>query len=201
MFKAALLSSILIATSLSAETKVLAFSGSTRKDSCNKKLIMESARIAREQGATVQIIELKDYPIPFYDADLEAQSGMPENAKKIRSMMMESHAVIIASPEYNGSVSAILKNLIDWLSRNNNGQPSRDAFKDRKFAILSCSPGSGGGSRGLEHLAAIIKNVGGNVILKQTAIPGAYSAFDTQGKLINEKQRSELQEEITELLK
>lgn len=97
MIKSILIAMLAVAGPLAAETKILAFAGSTRKDSCNKKLINNAAEIARKLGATVTVIDLKDYPIPFYDADLEKDQGMPENAKKIRNMMLESKGVIIAS--------------------------------------------------------------------------------------------------------
>lgn len=190
-----------VASSLSAETKVLALSGSLRKDSCNKKLINNTAEIARKMGATVTVIDLKDYPIPFYDGDLEASQGMPENAKRLRKLMVESQKVIIASPEYNGSLSAVLKNAIDWLSRSEEGKPSREAFAGKKFAIMSCSPGSGGGARGLEHLRTVIKNIGGEVIVRQVVLPDCYSAFDPQGNLKNESVKEEIKQELQELLK
>src|SRR5689334_4690376 len=93
-----------------AELKVLAFAGSTRADSYNKKLVREAAEKAREMGALVTVIDLKDYPMPLYDADLESKNGMPENVKKLRQIMMAHDAMIIASPEYNASMSAVLKN-------------------------------------------------------------------------------------------
>jgi NAD(P)H-dependent FMN reductase len=186
--------------SLAAETKILAFSGSTRTDSCNKKLLANAAETARQLGAKVTVIDLRDYPIPFYDGDLEKNSGMPENAKKIRNMMLASDGVIIASPEYNGSLSAVLKNVIDWLSRSEQGEGSREAFLGKKFAIMSCSPGSGGGAGGLIHLEAILKRIGGNVVLKKISIPDGYNAFNAAGELQSEASKKELKQEIEELL-
>lgn len=175
-----------------AETKVLAFAGSTRKDSFNKKLINEAANEARALGADVKVISLEDYPMPYYDGDLETQQGQPDNAKKIRQLMMQSQVIMIASPEYNGSLSAILKNTIDWASRNEQGAPSRDAFAGKTFVLLSTSPGNGGGSRGLAHLRAIIENVGGTVLTQQVTVPKAYEAFDNTGHLKDPKAKMEL---------
>lgn len=186
--------------SLAAETTVLAFAGSTREGSFNKKLVREAADIARQLGATVTIVDLKDYPIPFYDADLEATQAMPPNAKSLRSQMLASNAIIIATPEYNGSLSAVLKNTIDWLSRNDEGKPSRDAFKGKKFAILSTSPGPTGGSRAAAHLRTIIENLGGEVVSKQVSIPNAGTAFNAKGLLENDSSKKDLREEIQQLL-
>lgn len=183
-----------------AETKVLAFAGSTRQDSSNKKLVKEAAAIAMQMGASVKVIDLKDYPMPLYDADLEASQKMPENAKRLRQLMISCDAVIIASPEYNGSISAVLKNALDWASRNENGQSSRDAFKGKKFALVSASPGGGGGARALVHLRAIIENVGGEVIPLQVSVPNAYTAFDANGSLQNPALKKELQQEMRQLL-
>ncbi len=199
MWKVLLTMGLMAVAPLAAEVKVLAFSGSTREDSVNKALIKDAAEIARQMGANVKVIDLRDYPMPFYDADVEKR-GMPENAKRLRKLMVESQAVIIASPEYNGSLSAVLKNAIDWTSRSEDGQPSREAFQGKKFAIMSASPGPGGGSRGLEHLRTIIGNVGGTVISQQVLVPHSYTAFDNQGRLKDPALQQQLQQEIQQLL-
>ena len=181
---------------LSAEMKVLAFAGSTRIDSYNKKLVNEAVEIAQQMGAVVTVIDLKDYPMPFYDADLEAEQGMPKNAKRLRELMISHDAIIIASPEYNRSISGVLKNALDWASRGEDGSSSKEAFKGKKFAIMSASPGKNGGSRGLIHLSCVIEDVGGTVIAKQVTIPRAHHYF-------SEKQRPKnplLKEEIQLLL-
>jgi chromate reductase len=185
---------------LAAETKVLAIAGSTRADSYNKKLIKEAAEMARQMGATVTVINLSDYPIPIYEGDLEAKQGMPPNAKKLRQLMMGSNAIIIASPEHNASVPAILKNVLDWTSRSEDGKRSRDAYAGKKIAIMSASPGRGGGARALVHLRAIIQDAGGEVIAKQVSIPNANTAFSAQNQLQNAALRQELNQEIYQLL-
>jgi chromate reductase, NAD(P)H dehydrogenase (quinone) len=200
MLKWIIVAALAISGPLAAETKVLALAGSTRKDSNNKKLVREAAELARHMGASVTIIDLSDYPIPFYDGDLETTKGMPDNAKRIRSMMVASNAIIVASPEYNGSVSAVLKNMIDWASRSEKGGPSRQAFAGKKFAIMSSSPGQGGGARSLKHLQEIIENVGGEVVPKMVSVPNANSAFNAQGRLANPDMERELSEEIQQLL-
>lgn len=187
---------VVFSATLSAETKVLAFAGSTREASVNKQLVVEAADFARQMGAQVTVIDLKDYPIPFYDEDFEASDGMPETAKQLRKLMIQSDVIIIASPEYNGSVSAVLKNAIDWASRSEDGRSSREAFKGKKFIIMSASPGSGGGAKGLLHLRTIVKSIGGAVIPQEIVVPRAFSAFDEQKHLKNEKVKKDLQQLI-----
>lgn len=186
--------------SLSANTKVLAFAGSSRKDSVNKKLVQEAVEFARQAGADVILIDLKDYPMPFYDADFEAKEKMPEKAKQFRSMMIQSDVIMIASPEYNSSLPGQLKNALDWASRSEEGSSSRDAFKDKKFIIMSASPGSLGGARGLIHLRSIIQNIGGVVVSGQIVVPGAYDAFDEQGHLKDKALREQLKELVQKSL-
>jgi NAD(P)H-dependent FMN reductase len=191
---------LILTNPLAAEVKVLAFAGSTQTDSINKKLVRQAAKMAEEMGAKVQVIDLRDYTIPFYDGDLENLKGLPEGAKKLRQLMMENQAIIIATPEYNGSVSGILKNAIDWATRNEEGKPSRDAFLGKKFALLSASPSPAGGSRALEHLRTIIENVGGKVVTEQLALANAHQAFDPQGNLQDPATKEKLKKEIQELL-
>jgi NAD(P)H-dependent FMN reductase len=161
---------------------ILVFAGSTRTESYNKKLAQKAAEMARQSGAEVTLIDLKDYPMPFYDADLETKTGMPKNAKRLRDAMLASDAMIIASPEYNASIPAVLKNAIDWASRAPEGGSSQEAFKGKKIAIMSASPGRGGGARGLVHLRSILEDVGGEVVDLQVVIPRAFEqgAFDRE---------------------
>jgi len=194
--KICILISLLLSTTLTAESKVLAFAGSTRHDSYNKKLVHEAASIAKQMGAAVTVLDLNDYPIPLYDEDLESTHGMPLNAKRIRDLMIESQAIIIASPEYNASIPAVLKNVIDWASRDEASQSSRAAFKGKKFAIMSASPSPLGGKNALVDLKAIIEAVGGEVVQVQTCIPDAYNAFDAAGHIKDKKIEEQLKNEI-----
>jgi len=155
---------------LAAEMKVTAFSGSLRENSINKKLMRQAVEFAKVIGATVTVIDLKDYRMPYYDGDLEAGKGMPKMAKKFRNLLLASDAIIISSPEYNGSISGVLKNAIDWASRSEEGSFSQDAFKGKKIAIMSASPGRLGGARALKHLRFILEDLGANVIEKQVSI-------------------------------
>lgn len=175
--------------------KILAFAGSTRTDSYNKRLAGDAAELARQLGATVTLIDLKDYPMPLYDADLEIQ-GMPDHAKRLRTLMIESDAILIASPEYNSSIPAVLKNALDWASRNETGGPSREAYQGKRFALMSASPGKFGGSRGLVHLSRIIEALGGEIVPTQVSIPEAHHYFSVSAR----PEHPQLREEIESLV-
>ena len=127
-----------------------------------------AADAARGAGAEVTFLDLRDFPLPLYDGDLEAQSGLPENAKKLKKLMIEHHGFLISPAEYNSSITPVLKNTIDWASR---------------AALMSASPGALGGLRGLVHLRAILGNIGVFVLPDQVCIPKAHEAFDEGGKL------------------
>jgi len=201
MFKKGLLLACLVMLlPLVAEVKVLALAGSTRKDSYNKKLIQVAADIARQKGAKVTVIDLNDYSLPFYDGDLETKQGLPANAKKLRDLISQNDAIMIASPEYNASIPGILKNAIDWTSRDEKAQYSSDPYKGKKIAIMSASPGKGGGARALVHLRTILQAVDGDVIKDQVSVPEAYKAFDAKGKLVSAETNKKLQEEVQQLL-
>src|SRR5581483_2517354 len=190
---------LLICLSLSA-TQVLVFAGSLRSGSYNKLLAKEAAELARAEGADVVYIDLRDLPMPFYDADLETSEGLPENAKKLRDLMMASDAVIIASPQYNESVSSVLKNAIDWVSRGEDGRASKAAFKGKKFALMSASPRKKGGAKGLSHLRIILDDCGADVIEPETSIRFADQAFDSEGHLVDSETLTLLQQQIQVLL-
>lgn len=200
MFKRLVLSCLVFIMPLIAEVKVLAFAGSTRKDSYNKKLILLAAEIARQQGAKVTVIDLSEYAMPFYNADLEAKQGLPASAKKLRDLMLQNDAIMIASPEYNASIPGLLKNTIDWTSHDEKGQYSPDPFKGKKIAIMSASPGKGGGARALVHLRSILEAMGSNVLQAQVTVPEAYKAFDEKGKLVSGELNKKLQEEVQQLV-
>lgn len=186
---------------LYAEKKVLAFSGSTREDSMNKKLVKEAAQMAKEMGASVTVIDLRDFSMPFYDGDVEEKGGMPDKAKEFRALMEQNDVIIIASPEYNGSLSGVLKNAIDWASRAERGGSSRSAFKGKKFVLLSTSPGKGGGARGIVHLKTIIENIGGEVSGQPITVPECGTAFDAQGKLTNSATATSIKQSVQQALK
>ena len=173
-----------------AQPRILAFAGSTRKDSVNKKLVRIAAQGATDAGALVAFIDLKDLPLPLFDEDLEAQQGHPDACKQLKKLLIESDGFLIASPEYNSSISAALKNAIDWASRPAPNEAPLAAFKGKVAGIMAASPGGLGGIRGLVHLRSILGNIGVIVLPEQATLPGAFEAFGPDGKLKDAKKQA-----------
>jgi NAD(P)H-dependent FMN reductase len=168
--------------------RILAFGGSLRRDSWNQKLAAVAAAGAREAGAEVTLIALRDFPLPLFDQDVEDSDGMPVAAKQLKQLFREHHGFIIASPEYNSSITAALKNAIDWVSRaESDDEPSLVAFTGKSAVLCSASPGALGGLRGLVHVRAILGNIGVTVLPDQVAVSKAYEAFNEDGSLADEK--------------
>jgi len=163
--------------------KILAFAGSTREGSFNKKLVRLAAEGARDAGAQVTLIDLRDHPLPLYDGDLEAAEGLPENATRLKRLFKEHDGLLISAPEYNGSLSGVLKNTIDWVSRPAEGEGRLAGFAGKVAGLLSASPGALGGLRGLNHLRQILSGIGVLVLPEQQAVARAGEAFDEQGRL------------------
>ena len=172
--------------------RILAFAGSTRKDSFNKKLVKIASLGAKEEGADITIVDLQDFQMPLYDQDLEQRDGLPINARKFKSLLLMHQGFLISSPEYNSSITGILKNTIDWASRQESGEIPLACFKDKVAAIMSASPGGYGGLRGLVHLRAILGNIGTVVIPDQIAVAKAHEAFDPDGALKDKKQEGQV---------
>ena len=170
--------------------RILAFAGSLRRDSFNKKLVPIAAKGAREAGAEVALIALKDFPLPLFDQDLEAEQGMPENGKKLKRLFIDHDGLLIAAPEYNSSITAVLKNAIDWVSRPAPGEPSLVAFRGKVATLMSASPGALGGLRGLVHVRSILGNIGVIVLPEQIAVAKASEAFNADGSLKDPKQQA-----------
>jgi NAD(P)H-dependent FMN reductase len=171
--------------------KILAFAGSTRTDSYNKKLIKVAAEGAIDAGAETKLIDLRDFAMPLYDGDLEEAQGLPENAKKLKALFRSHDGLLIASPEYNSSVSGVLKNALDWVSRpETKDEPSLAAFAGKTAALLSASPGALGGLRGLVHLRSILGNIRVLVLPEQLSISKANEAFNPDGSMKDPKQQA-----------
>jgi chromate reductase, NAD(P)H dehydrogenase (quinone) len=183
--------------------KILAFAGSTRIDSYNKKLVKIAAAGAKAAGAEVTDLDLRDLPLPLYDEDLEAQEGMPANARTLKDLMISHQGFLIASPEYNSSLTAVLKNAIDWASRPYPNEAPLAAFSGKVATIMSASPGGLGGLRGLVHLRSILGNIKVLVLPDQIAVSKAYEAFNADGTLKDPKQQESIEklgEGLTKIL-
>lgn len=168
---------------MSQAPRILAFAGSTREASFNKRLVRIAVEGARSAGADVTLIDLRDFPMPLYDGDLEANEGLPEQARRLKALFLEHQGLLISSPEYNGGMSAVLKNAIDWVSRREGDEPGLAAFRDKVAGVMATSGGRLGGLRGLVHIRQILTNVGVLVIPQQHALPSAGEAFTEDGNL------------------
>lgn len=174
---------------MSNPPKILAFAGSAREGSFNKKLVQIAATGARKAGAEVTYIDLRDFPIPLFDQDLEAAEGMPRYAQELKSLFLAHQGLLIASPEYNSTISPLLKNAIDWVSRSAPGEPMLAAFSGKVVGIMSASPGALGGLRGLAQLREMLGNISMIVLPEQKAIPQAMEAFTESGTLKDPQQQ------------
>ena len=183
--------------------RILAFAGSARRDSLNKKLVRIAAEAARKAGGEVTLIDLDDYPMPVYHGDLESAQGMPENGMKLRALFLAHDALLIASPENNGSVSALLKNTIDWLSRSiGDGKGANSGlapYRGKTAALLAASPGGFGGVLGLSHLRPILSKLGVTVLAAQVNVARADEAFDAGGKFRDEHSHDHVRRLAAEL--
>ena len=169
--------------------RLLFFAGSTREGSFNRKLAALAHHIASANGVEAVLVELKDYPMPIYNGDLEAKEGVPEPARAFKALLAEYQGVFIASPEYNSSVTPLLKNTLDWVSRVKDDEP--DVFRSRVFAISGASPGYYGALRSLLHLRQILEiGLGASVIPQQIAVPRAMDAFEGDGSLKDKAQQT-----------
>ena len=166
-------------------TKLLFLSGSAREASQNKRLAKLGADIAHANGIAATFADLGDYPMPIYDGDLEAKSGVPDNAKKLKALLLVHEGIFIAAPEYNASLAPLLKNALDWVSRNrDDGEPPLHVYKSRVFAVGSASPGALGGMRGLIALRQTLElGLNALVLPDQIAVARATDAFDDHGHL------------------
>ena len=179
---------------MTAKPRILAFSGSLRKGSFNQQVVNIAADGARKAGAEVTVIHLRDLPLPVYDGDLETESGLPENARTIKELMKAHQGFLIASPENNSTMSAALKNMIDWASRPDGDETQLECFKDKTAVILAASPGALGGLRGLNHLRAVLTSIGVLVLPDQKALPKVHEALDGNGALTDAAQQSAVEE-------
>ena len=181
--------------------KILAFAGTTRTDALNKKLIRVAAAAAREAGAEVTLIDLRDLPMPLYDGDLEAKEGIPPNAMKLKELMLAHRGLLISTGEYNSSITGVLKNAIDWASRSSPGEAELACYKDKVVALLSASPGMLGGMRAMVAVRSILGNIGALVIPEQMALGRAHEAFEADGSLKDPKRAASVSKVASALVK
>jgi chromate reductase len=184
-----------------SSTKLLFFAGSAREASFNKRLARLGAEIAEANGIAATFADLGDYPMPLYDADLQALDGIPDNAKKFEALMKVHTGIFIACPEYNASITPLLKNTLDWVSRvRNEGEEPLAVYKTRVFALGSASPGGMGGLRGVNTVRTTLElGLSALVLPDQFAVPKAGEAFEDNGHLKNKESQENFKKLIQKL--
>lgn len=183
-------------STLTQTVKVVAFAGSLRKDSFNAQLAKVAGLAALNAGAEVEVVNLADYDIPLFNEDLEKQQ-VPVGVAALKQKIAAADALLVASPEYNGSISGVLKNALDWLSRSEADQ--KPAFRDTTVGLLSTSPGGLGGIRGLAHVRDIFVGMGSLVLSNQLAVGSSYQVFK-EGQISDEGMQARVEQLATELV-
>jgi chromate reductase, NAD(P)H dehydrogenase (quinone) len=178
---------------MSYTPKILAFAGSLRTDSFNKKLVKIAAEGARKANAEVTYIDLRDYPFSLYDGDIETNEGIPEVVTKVKEIMFAHDGLLISSPEYNSGIGGVLKNFIDWTSRAAAGEKAGACYSGRIVSLMAASPGGLGGLRGLVHVKMILGNMGTIILPDQLALSKAHEAFNEDGSLKDEKMQTRVE--------
>jgi len=169
--------------------KILAFAGSVRQESFNRRLLPAAIAGARAAGAEVNHIELADHPLPLFDQDKESREGLPDNARRLKTLMKESRGLLLACPEYNGSITPLLKNTLDWVSRRDGAESGSVPYRDKVVGLVSASAGRWGGMRGLRHVRDTLTVLGCIVLPEQYCLSGADLAFDESGAIKDDKVR------------
>ncbi len=182
--------------------KILAFGGALRRGSFNNKLAAIAAQGAREVGAEVTFIALRDYPLPVFDGDLEDAEGLPENAKKLKALFRGHDGGMISTQDYNSSIPGALKNVIDWVSREEtDDEPPLSAFTGKTAILCSASPGALGAIRSLSVVRSILANIGVTMLPDKVSVSRAHEAFNEDGSLKDEKQAARVKALGTTLTK
>jgi NAD(P)H-dependent FMN reductase len=177
-------------------TRILAFSGSARRESLNKKLLAAAVEATRAAGGEVTLLDFTDLPLPLYNGDLEDAEGMPPNAQRFVELILQHHGLLIASPEYNSQMTPLLKNAIDWVTR-----ADENPLIGKVAAVVSASPGHFGGIRSMTLARQLLTHLGCHVIPVQCVLPYADKAFDEHGALKDERTRKNVQAVAAQLVR
>lgn len=183
--------------------KLLVFAGSTRAGSFNRQLARAVAEMARPRAQVVTHLELSDFDLPLYNADLEA-SARPSAQLELKKIFADHDGWIVCTPEYNASYPPLLKNVIDWVTSPVKGDPvwgdEFRASRGKVVGMLSASPGALGGLRAQSHLAALLLNIQCWVAPRNHALGRAADAFDAQGQLVDGKARTSVEAVIDQVI-
>lgn len=176
--------------------RLLAMTGSARRESYNRKILNIISEGAKRAGAEVSFVEPYNYPLPLYDGDLEATSGLPEAATELQQLFAGHDGLLLAGPEYNGFFSPLIKNTLDWISRpmvDGSGRPGTIHVRGKPACIASASPGAMGGIRSLQHTRLYLSNLGFIVLPDQVGVPFANKVFADDGAMTDERLRTALE--------
>jgi chromate reductase len=163
---------------MATPARILAFSGSARLESLNRKLLNFAVQAVKDAGCEVTLADLNEYVLPLYHGDLEDMSGLPENAVKLIALITSHQGLLVASPEYNSMITPLLKNTIDWCTRSDD-----NPFEGKVAAVVSASPGPLGGVRSMQMAQQLLLKLGCHVVPGQVFLPHAGTAFDAEGRL------------------
>jgi NAD(P)H-dependent FMN reductase len=181
---------------MAKQPKILAFAGSLREKAFTKRIVKVAAAGARKAGAEVTYIDLKDYPMPLYNADLQETQGFPPIASALQRLLLEHDGLLIASPEYNGSLPGALKNVIDWTSRANGDLKIADCYKGKFAAIMTASPGSFGGIRCLKHMRDILTILFVNTLPAEIAVSFVGGKFEGDSDTMTDDRTEAMLEDL-----
>lgn len=162
---------------MAAPPRILAFAASARRESLNRRFLALAVVAVKEAGGEVTLLDLNDFAMPLYHGDLEDAQGLPENAVRLIGLIGKHHALLVASPEYNSMITPLLKNTLDWCTRD-----EVNPFEGKTAAVISASPGMHGGVRSLQMAQQLLLKLGCHVVPGQCILPHADEAFDAQGR-------------------
>jgi NAD(P)H-dependent FMN reductase len=180
--------------------KVLAFAGSTRKNSFNKQLVKVAKESAHKFGAEVTFIDLQDYKLPMYCGDLHEDQGIPKQAIALKELMKSHNGFLIASPEYNGSLTGTLKNTIDWATIRHDDEERMACFNKKIIGLMCAAPGAGG-SRGLHHLRMILSSLGSFVLPRHVCLTNCHAHLQGQLTISDNKIQEQVDDLSSELVR
>lgn len=175
-----------------SEPRVLAFAGSTRSESFNRRLLAAAVSVAEQLDLQIDNVELADYPMPIFNEDLESEQGQDPNATRLRRKLEQADALMLACPEYNSSITPLMKNVIDWLSRSEEGGSGVEIYSGKKALLLGASPGKLGGRRSVATVRSILGNIGVEVFDAEVTVARAHEVLDDNGGVSDDEVRAHL---------
>lgn len=182
--------------------KLLFLSGSARQNSLNKKLAKLAAQTAgQHEQVEAEFIDLAEYEMPIYNGDWEDTHGLPEATKRLKEKFIQCDGFFISNPEYNSSITPLLKNTIDWMSRQENEEePILVAFSGKACALAAASPSAREQARVLEPVRMLLGNIRVQLASQEMTLPKAHEAFDDQGDLRDQAHKAQLEALLSELI-